>query len=287
MDDQSLHARPVCEKNVYLKRGLSFFAALRFPSKNCINLSFYVFVLVSSTVNVLAQGERQNLTANALVNETLRYRMLTGALEIGQLTVNITNEDSGDFVHVVESVSGLLERTTTLLLKKDSTLSSHTSHTVITKSNITQEIQLQYDSRQVRGAVRRADRFEGTQEISATFATKTQDYYIVPYFFRSCVLQESKVIKFPVYEAVRHRVELARGWVVKQEETEVPLGKFTCYRLEGYTGKLRWVLFFDKQFPHRLIKQQFPALYIEAELVEIIPDVETMSRAKLGSVLQH
>lgn len=287
MDDQSLHARLVYEKNVYLKQGLSFFAALCLSLKNCINLSFYVFVLVSSTVNVLAQEEQQNISTNALLDETLRYRMLSGTLEIGQLTVNITNEDSGKFVHVVESVTGLLERTTTLLLKKDSTLSSQASHTVITKSNITQEIQLQYDSRQVRGAVRRADRFEGTQEISATFVSKTQDYYIVPYFFRSCVLRESKVIKFPVYEAVRHRVELARGWVVKQEETEVPLGKFMCYRLEGYTGKLRWVLFFDKQFPHRLIKQQFPALYIEAELVEIMPNLETVSPAKLGSVLQH
>ncbi len=254
---------------------------------NCLKLSWCVFVLVTPAVNVSAQESPKSLAASALISESLRYRMLSGSIEIGQMLVDIENNDANGFVHIVESATGLFERTTTLFLHKDSVLSSHASHTIITKSSLAQEIQLQYDSLQVRGAILRLDKSNEGRRIFAKFSTRTEDYYIVPYYFRSCVLKENTVIQFPIYEAARNRVELARGWVVKLEEIEVPLGKIECYRLEGFTGKLRWISFFEKKFPHRLLKQKFPALYLETELVEIMPDSSVSMRTQLGSVLQR
>ncbi|MEK7727832.1 MAG: hypothetical protein AAB354_05420 [candidate division KSB1 bacterium] len=282
MDDQSFFLRRCQARNTIVKQPLR--AAIPHCSlpnlghastKNCINLIWCVFLLVTAAVNISAQ-EIANLTVpdqtQVLVSESLRYRMLTGSLEVGRVTVNIVNESHDEFVHIVESVTGLIERTTTLLIKKDSILSSNSSYTIMSKASLTQEIQLQYESNTVSGTVVQPERSGGARKVNATFFSKTEDYYIVPYFLRSCVLQKNRVIKFPVYEALRNRVELARGWVVKLEEVEVPVGKFACYRLEGFTGNLRWILFFDKQFPHRLIKQQFPALYLQTELIEVTPN---------------
>jgi len=207
----------------------------------------------------------------ALINEVLRYRVITGTTEVGQITVNIVNKDDA-LLHIVESATGLFERTTALLVRKDSTLHPLASHTVMMKESYSQEIQLQYSYGNVSGEVFQPEKLGGRQRVSALLSAKTQDYYIVPYFLRSCALQVNEVIKFHVYEPLRNHVELARGWVVKLEEIEVPVGKFACYRVEGFTGKLRWILYFDKEFPHRLIKQKFPALRIETELLEVMPN---------------
>ena len=201
----------------------------------------------------------------------MRYRLRAGTQEVGQISVNIRNHGEENFIQIVESASGLIERTTTLLVRKDSTLTPTASHTVMTNASLSQEIQLQYEANKVNGAILQPDRLGGAQEVSVSFNARTQDYYIVPYFLRSCALQVNAVIKFPVYEALRNRVELARGWVVAFEEIEVPLGKFVCYRVEGFTGRLRWILYFEKDFPHRLIRQKWPALHLESELVEITP----------------
>lgn len=244
-------------------------------TSNCIKLSWCVFFLVTITVNVFAQETLDlylPMSSQVLRSESLRYRMLSGVTEVGQITVNIINDHNDGLLQIVESTSGIFERTTTLLIRSDSTLSPLASHTVMTKESFSQEIQLQYATDKVSGAVLQPKGFGGTHEISTPLTTQTQDYYIVPYFLRSCALQVNKVIKFSVYEAVRNRVELARGWVVKLEEIEVPMGKFVCYRVEGFTGKLRWILYFDKEFPYRLIKQKLPALRIETELVEVTPN---------------
>ncbi len=241
---------------------------------DCIKLSWCVFILVTLAVNIFAQENKRHskpMHTAALINEALRYRMVTGTTEVGQITVNIVNKDDA-LLHIVESVSGLFERTTALLVRKDSTLQPLASHTVMMKESYSQEIQLQYSLGNVSGEVFQPEKLGGRQRVGALLAAKTQDYYIVPYFLRSCALQENEVIKFPVYEALRNQVELARGWVVKLEEIEVPVGKFACYRVEGFTGKLRWILYFDKEFPHRLIKQKFPALRIETELIEVMPN---------------
>lgn len=242
--------------------------------KNCLKLSWCVFVLVTLAVNVFAQEQSDSAAqarAQALVSEAMRYRLRTGTQEVGQISVNIRNHGEEDFIQIVESASGLIERTTTLLVRKDSTLTPRASHTVMTNASLSQEIQLQYEANKVNGAILQSERLGGAQEVSVSFSASTQDYYIVPYFLRSCALQVNEVIKFPVYEALRNRVELARGWVVALEELEVPLGKFVCYRVEGFTGRLRWILYFEKDFPHRLIKQKWPALHLESELVEIAP----------------
>lgn len=294
MDDRSFLTRSCREENAFVTPPLHcsinrIWSRLAPPRvfKNCLNLSWCVFVLVTLPVNVPAQVTPPNSRANVLVSESLRYRMLSGTVAIGQVLIDIKNNDTEDFVYVVESATGLLERTTTLFLRKDSSLSSHASHTIITKSSLAQEIQLRYDAQQVQGSILRLDKSHEPRKIAAKFSARTEDYYIVPYFFRSCVLKENAVYQFPIYEASRNRVELARGWVVKLEEIEVPVGKFECYRLEGFTGKLRWISFFEKEFPHRLLKQKFPALYLETELVEIVPDTSVGSRNQLGSILQR
>lgn len=240
----------------------------------CIKLSWCVFVLVNFAVNIFAQEsttQLRELRTATLQNEVLRYRMVSGQEEVGQVTVNIINDTGSELLQIVESISGLLERTTSLIVRKDSTLQSVSSHTVMVKEKFFQEIQLQYESAKVSGRVLQSERLGGPREVNATLATKTQDYFIVPYVLRSCVLQMNTVFKFPVYDALRDRVELARGWVAKTEEVEVPAGKFYCYRMEGFTGKLRWILYFDTEFPHRLIKQKWPALQIESELCVVLP----------------
>ncbi len=282
MDDQGFPQRSIWLKFQPRKRHLAPAARTlysqsnhRDSTKNCINLSWCVFFLVTSAVNISAQEVTRvsnQPQARALVSESLRYRMLSGTLEVGQVIVNIVNESGGEFIHIIESTSGLLERTTTLLVRQDSTLSPRASHTVRSNAGLSQEIQLQYEAGKVTGAIVQPKRLGGAKEVRASFLSQTQDYYIVPYFLRSCALQVNQVIKFPVYEALGNRVELARGWVVKLEEVEVAAGKFVCYRMEGFTGKLRWIFYFDKKFPHRLIKQKLPALHLETELFEVTPN---------------
>ena len=253
--------------------------------KNCLNLSWCVFVLVTLAVNVFAQEQSEAATqarAQVLVSEAMRYRLRAGTQEVGQISVNIRNEGDDDFIQIMESASGLIERTTTLLVRKDSTLTPRASHTVMTNASLSQEIQLQYEANKVSGSVLQFDPLGSVQQVSAALSANTQDYYIVPYFLRSCALQVNEVIKFPVYEALRNRVELARGWVAGLEELEAPLGKFVCYRVEGFTGRLRWILYFEKDFPHRLIRQKWPALYLESELVEIKPNANFSARQPGG-----
>ncbi len=246
----------------------------RYLSFNCIKVSWCVFFLVTVPVNVFSQSTIKSLHISqpeVLVNEALRYRMLSGAIEVGEMLVNINHDPRAGVLHITESTSGLFERTTTLLLQKDSTLKVLASHTIMTKESFSQEIQLLYKGENITGTIVPPKTWGETRQINTPLSADVQDYYSVPYFLRSCALQVNQVIKFPIYEAVRNRAELARGWVVKLEEVETPVGKFTCYRVEGFTGKLRWILHFDKEFPHRLIKQKLPALSIEAELIAVAP----------------
>jgi hypothetical protein len=140
-------------------------------------------------------------------------------------------------------------------------------------AGLEQEIQLEYEAGQVLGAIVQPERLGGEKAVSAGLLPHTQDSYIVPYYLRSCALQVDQVIKFPVYEALHDRVELARGWVAKLEEVEAAAGKFVCYRVEGFTGRLRWIFYFDREFPRRLIKQKWPALSLETELIEVNPQL--------------
>jgi hypothetical protein len=215
-------------------------------------------------------AQAQFRSAN-LIPETLRYRMMSGSVEIGSSIVTISHNSDAGMIHITESISGLFEQTSVMILRRDSTLQTLSSHTVISRDNKYQEAQLRYHDYggRVVGEVRRPPEFGGWRGVDAELPTGTADSYAIPYLFRSIPLTVGKTFQLPLFNALQNEKGLARGWVARIETVTVPAGHFDCFRVEAFSGNSRLILNIDTQFPHRIIRQITPALEVKSELVTI------------------
>jgi len=206
----------------------------------------------------------------ALVSEKLRYRLLTGVVEVGSSTVTISRDDAAAVIHIVESISGLFEQTAIVTIRDDNSLQPLTSHAVISRDNQYHELQLNYtaNGQRVAGEVRRPAEFGGSRVIEVVLPSGAADIYSAPYLFRASSLGVGKILQFPLFNALLNEKSLARAWVAKVETVTVPAGNFDCFRLEAFLGNSRLILNIDTQFPHRLIRQVLPELEVKFELIE-------------------
>ncbi len=210
----------------------------------------------------------------ALCDEVLRYRMISGKTVVGEMKVNLAHGESGEVIHVVESLSGLFERSTALALRNDSTLQPLSSTTVFSNSNRFHTVRLNYGADVVAGQIHQPVEYGGLQEIQQELAGGSHDFFAVPYLLRAHALAPNQAFIFPIFDFRQKKVDRARAWVAKKETVAAPAGEFACYRVEGFSGELRWIFLLEEKFPHRLVKQIFPALEIELELVEITSGLE-------------
>jgi hypothetical protein len=228
-----------------------------------------IFLLWRSVL--LAQspaGARDTYRPQIFLEETLRYRMVSGRTGVGEMTVTISHDEAAGKIYLVESVSGLFERSTVLTLRHDSALRPLASQTVFGREPRFHAVLVKYDETGLHGQIEQPAEFGGTHEINLALPPGTHDGFAVPHLMRARPLQLNEAISFPIFDFRQQRVDLARVWVVKNETVAVPAGDFVCHRMEGFSGKLRWIFFVDAEFPHRLVKQVFPGMEIEMDLVE-------------------
>ncbi|MDZ7343562.1 MAG: DUF3108 domain-containing protein [candidate division KSB1 bacterium] len=228
-------------------------------------LTFLIF-WVAVTPAVQAQFDPANL-----IPETLRYRMLSGSTEVGQSTVTIRHDSAAGMLHLVETISGLFEQTTTLSLRYDTTLQTLTSQTTLSRDSRQQQARLQYsdDGTRVTGEVQRPAEFGGQRAVDTELEAGTVDSYAVPYLLRCAPLAVGTNLSLPLFNGLKNEKGLARAWVARIEPVTVPAGQFECFRLEVYAGNTRLILNLATQFPHRIIRQIFPALDVKLELASI------------------
>ncbi len=233
-----------------------------------------------------SSGEVSVYQPQVLVNETLRYRMRSGRTLVGEMTVNIARDDIHGFIHIVESVTGLFERATALTLRHDAALRPLSSHTVFGKADRFYSVQLNYDDAAVSGQIDQPAEYGGKREIEAALVPATQDFFAVPYLLRARSLQTAEAISFPIFDFHQGRSARARAWVVRMETVSVPAGDFACHRVEGFSGKLRWIFLIEERFPHHLVKQVFPAMEIEMELIAVQETAGPTPNAAQNSTLK-
>jgi hypothetical protein len=205
-----------------------------------------------------------------LVPETLRYRVLSGAVEVGSSTITITRDSVAGIIHIFESISGLFEQTAIITFRNDTGLQPLTTRVIISRDTQYHELQLRYDDngRRVTGEVRRPPEFGGSRVIDLALPSGAADVYAAPHRFRAAPLVIGKTLQFPFFNALQNEEGVARAWVAKVEAVSVPAGNFECFRLEAFLGNSRLILNIDRQFPHRLIRQILPELEVKFELVK-------------------
>ena len=251
-----------------LETGSSFAPNFRAIPALVVALALFLF----SPFRLAAQSPPRSGTAyrpQVFADETLRYRMVSGKTQVGESRTTIARDPAQGVIHLVESVSGLFERSTVLVLRGDSTLRPLTSCTVFSRDNHFHTVRLNYHGASVSGRIEQPAEYGGSREINLRLAAEAQDYFAVPYLLRAQPLHLHQAISFLIFDFRQQRVDLARAWVAKKETVVTPAGNFECHRLEGFSGKLRWILLREEKFPNRIIKQIFPALEIELELVEV------------------
>jgi len=203
-----------------------------------------------------------------LVNGVFRYRMVSGKTEVGEVKATITRDAASGTIQILESTSGLFERSTFLTVRDDSTLRPVTSHTVIAKDARFQEIRLQYSDGHIRGKLEQPPAFGGDRIIDTAQEPGTTDYYLVYYLIRATPLSLGRTLSYLFYDAHEDKIQAARIWVAKIEVVKVPAGSFECYRVVTMAGNRRAILDLEVDFPHRLIKQTIPALDLAYELTQ-------------------
>lgn len=206
-----------------------------------------------------------------LISETLRYRMLSGSTEVGHSIVTVRHDSTARMLHIVEAISGLFEQTTTLSLRQDTTLQTLISQTTLSRDNREQRARLQYsdDGTRVIGEVQRPTEFGGQRAVDTELEPGTVDSYAIPHLLRCAPLAVGANISLPLFNGLKNEKGLTRAWVARIEPVTVPAGQFECFRLEVYAGNTRLILNLATQFPHRIIRQIFPALDVKLELESI------------------
>lgn len=207
--------------------------------------------------------------AQLLVDDQLRYRTVSGHNVFGEAMVTITHDRAAGVIHVTEATTGLFARSTAFTLRADSTLGPVTSHTIVFDDELTREVRLRYDGRAVTGVVKRPEVLGGDVTINRRLSPGAADVYAVHYLLRTGRLAVGRTLTFPIFDAMENEETIARAWVVRTEEVSVPAGSFHCYRVEGFSGKARWILLLESTAPHRLIKQILPTAHLTFELVEV------------------
>jgi hypothetical protein len=153
-------------------------------------------------------------------------------------------------------------------VRSDSTLAPLSSLTVFGREPRFHAVRLRYENNSLHGEIARPAEYGGKQEINLDLPPTTQDYFVVPHFLRARSLHLNETISFPIFDFRQMRVDQARAWVAKREKIRLPAGHFDCHRVEGFSGKLRWIFWIEEKLPHRIVKQVFPAMEIELELTE-------------------
>ena len=201
-----------------------------------------------------ASGESFVYRPYVLGNETLRYRMVSGQTIVGEMTVNVMRDDTMGMIHIVESVSGLFERSTAFTLRQEAGLRPVSSHTVFGNDDRFHTVHLKYEAHAVTGQIDQPAEFGGNRVIAVALAPAAQDFFAVPYVLRARALRPQEMITFPIFDFHQVRGVQLRGWVVRKEAVTVPAGEFDCYRVEGFSGKLRWIFLIEENFPHQIVK---------------------------------
>ncbi|MDZ7269672.1 MAG: DUF3108 domain-containing protein [candidate division KSB1 bacterium] len=232
-------------------------------------------VILTAIIGPCAVGSAQSLPspgpfhAQLLVDDQLRYRTVSGHNVFGETLVTIVHDRAAGVIHISEATRGLFARTTAFTLRADSTLQPLTSHTIVSDEDWTREAHLRYEDRTVNGMVKRPEALGGNLNIHRLLSSGVADVNAVPYLLRASRLAVGRTLTFPIFDALENEETLARAWVVRTEEVSVPAGSFHCYRVEGFSGKARWILLLESTAPHRLIKQILPAAHLSFELVEV------------------
>ena len=254
-----------CCQTAGLRRELDFGAIVTWLPKLAL-----IFLLAVDHGDLQAQppSARVSFQPHFLKDETLRYRLVSGKTVVGEVRLTIARAADG-VIHLIDSTSGLFERTTALRLRDDATLAPLSSHIVISRDSRVQEVRLRYEPGRVTGEWLQPAGLDGNHEIALALETGTHDLEVVPQLLRASDLIVGRVIAFPIYNALQNQIERVRGWVVKLEEVQAPAGKFNCYRVEGFSGKMRWILFIAADFPRHVIKQILPGSDLMLELVEV------------------
>jgi len=207
--------------------------------------------------------------AQVLVDDQLRYRAVSGHNVFGEAMVTITHDRAAGVIHVTEATTGLFARSTTFTLRADSTLCPLTSQTIVFDDELTREVRLRYHGGAVTGVVKRPEALGGNVTINRRLSPGAADVYAVHYLLRTGGLAVGRTLTLPIFDAMENEETIARAWVVRTEEVSVPAGSFHCYRVEGFSGKTRWILLLESTAPHRLIKQILPTAHLTFELVEV------------------
>lgn len=209
--------------------------------------------------------------------------MASGHTEVGEARINIFCDEAAGVIHFVESVSGVFERATAFTLRSDSTGRPLSSHTVFGREPRLRAVRLQYDETSVTGQIEQPAEYGGFEEINCFSGRVTHDFFAVPHLLRGRLLRVHETHVFPIFDFRQRRIVAARAWVAKMEPITVPAGKFNCFRIEGFSGKLRWIVWIDEKFPHRIAKQIFPGMEVEFDLVEFKPAAGAAGEAPRSS----
>lgn len=233
-------------------------------------LRFSVIILLLLTPKFLpAQSASPRFNARILVDDILRYRLVSGQRVFGEAIITIVHDSTANLIHIAESTTGLFERSSKFTLKADSTLRPLLQHTMVSEHEFLQECRLEYHEHAVTGEVKRPEGFGGSFAINKRLNRDAADIYAVQHLVRASHLSVGRMLTFPIYNAFDNEESLARGWISKTETVTVPAGAFQCFRVEGFSGKARWILLLDTAYPHRIIKQIYPSAHLSLELVEV------------------
>jgi hypothetical protein len=203
-----------------------------------------------------------------LISETLRYRLLSGSVEVGSSTVTISRDNATGIIQFVESISGLFEQTAVVTIRDDTSLQPLHAHIIISRDNRDQELKLTYrdGGRSVSGEIQRQANWGGSRLVNAALANGTVDLYTIPHLFRASPLSVNKTFQFPFFNGFHTEKGMARAWVSRIETVVVPAGAFDSYRLETYVGNARLILNIAAKPPHRIVRQILPELEVKFEL---------------------
>lgn len=227
--------------------------------------TFLLFYLWSG---IAIQPAPAQFDPDKLIPETLHYRLVSGAAEVGNARVTLRRDSTARIIHMIESISGLFEQTASVTLSADSSLRSLTSHVIISRDQQDREISLQYDGRSKRifGAVQQPSSLGGSRVIDTILTEGTVDLYALPQLLRALPLNVQQTLQFSVFQARQNKIILARVWVTRIETVAVPMGTFECYRVEVFMENARRVLNISTQSPYRIIRQIYPDLQVQFEL---------------------
>ncbi|MCG3118884.1 MAG: hypothetical protein ALAOOOJD_01169 [bacterium] len=227
---------------------------------------FGLFILAG----MLVKPAHAQFDPAVFVPETLPYRLLSGAVIVGNASVTISRENAAGTLHLVESISGLFEQTAVVTMRDDTSLQPLTTQVVIARNNQYHELKLEYrfDGQHVTGEMKRPLELGGVRSVDLALPAGTTDLYLVPHLFRASALAVGKTLQFPLFNGLQNEKSFVRAWVSRLESVTVPAGVFECFRLESFVGNSRVMINIDTQFPHRVVRQIFPELQVKFELIE-------------------